>query len=103
MLGLFAAVALAALALPAAAGEGPPPSKRIARIMARGDGASPETAYRVARVGDRYDIVRALGLEVRTEVIVVRGKPYDLVGAVDPKSGRSRDIWFDIGRYYPRF
>jgi predicted RNA-binding protein associated with RNAse of E/G family len=102
MLRLFAAVALALLPAPAIA-EGPPPSRHIARIMARADGGSPETAYRVSSVRDEYEIVRALGLEVKSQALVFRKKPYDILTVVDPKDGSTRDLWFDIGKFFGKF
>ncbi|MET1110545.1 MAG: DUF4919 domain-containing protein [Allosphingosinicella sp.] len=84
-------------AAPAAASA---PSKPIAKIMARGDGASPETAYKVRGVGDEYAIVRALGLEVRSQSLVMRKKAYDVLEVADPRDGSVRQLWFDISRFY---
>jgi hypothetical protein len=104
MLRPFAALALTLLAwTPAAAAEGPAPSKHVAKIMARADGASPETAYRVSSIRDEYEIVRALGFQVKSQALVVRKKPYDMLTVVDPKDGSTREIWFDIGKFYPEF
>lgn len=79
----------------------PPPSSHIVKVMAKGDGASAETAYKVSSVKDEYEIVRVLGLEVKSQSLVVRKKPYDVLEVVDPRDGRSRELWFDIGSFYP--
>lgn len=105
MIGILAALALA---MASANGAGPSaapvsvaaPSKHIAKIMARGDGASPETAYRVSSIRDEYEIVRALGLEVRSQSLVRRKKMYDVLEVADPRDGSIRRLWFDISRFY---
>jgi hypothetical protein len=100
MIGILAALALLLAPgniVPAAAAA---PSKQIAKIMARGDGASPETAYKVRSVRDEYEIVRSLGLEVRSQSLVMRKKAYDVLEVADPRDGRVRPLWFDISRFY---
>jgi hypothetical protein len=103
MIGILAALALALAsgnsAAPSAA-PAPAPSKHIAKIMARADGASPETAYRVSSVRDEYEIVRSLGLEVRSQSLVHRKKMYDVLEVADPRDGSVRQLWFDISRFY---
>ena len=101
MLGFLVSLALA-LAAPAAPPA--PPSDHIAKIMARADGASPETAYKVASVRDEYEIVAALGLTVKSQALVMRGKKaYDLLEVADPRDGSPRRLWFDINSFYPEF
>jgi Domain of unknown function (DUF4919) len=107
MLRLLAAVALAlvATAAPAAPAASPvaAPSKHIAKVMARGDGRSAETAYRVGSVREEYEIVRALGLQVESQALVqARKKPYDVL-TVRERGGGTRALWFDIGSFFPEF
>jgi len=105
MLSLFLALALAA-AQPAAAASTappPPPSSHLAKIMARGDGRSAETAWKVGNVHEEYEIVHALGLEVQSQALVVRKKPYDVLTVRDPRDGTTRALWFDIGSFFPEF
>jgi Domain of unknown function (DUF4919) len=97
---LLAALALAATAAPAALAA--PPSKHIAKIMAGADGSSPETAYKVSSVRDEYEIVAALGLDVKSQALVLRGKAYDVLEVTDAH-GAARRIWFDINSFYPEF
>jgi hypothetical protein len=102
MLSLLFAFALA-LAQPAAAPAAapPPPSAHLAKIMSRGDGRSAETAYKVASVREEYEIVRALGLEMKSQALVMRKKPYDVLTVRDPRDGSTRALWFDIGSFFP--
>ncbi|MEA3010896.1 MAG: hypothetical protein QOJ91_2588 [Sphingomonadales bacterium] len=98
MLPLFVALAVALAAVPAAPAAAP--SRHVAKIMARADGATPETAYKVAGVADEYAIVRALGLQARSQSLTIRKKPYDVLTVVDPRDGKVRQLWFDISRFY---
>jgi hypothetical protein len=105
---MIAILTALALALAPASSAGPSaapvpiaaPSKHIAKIMARADGASPETAYKVSSVRDEYEIVRSLGLEVRSQSLVSRKKMYDVLEVANPKDGSLRRLWFDISRFY---
>jgi hypothetical protein len=102
MLGFLIALALSA-AHSASPGAPPPaPSKHVAKIMAGADGSSPETAYKVSSVRDEYEIVAALGLEVKSQALVLRGKAYDVLEVTDAH-GAVRRIWFDINSFYPEF
>jgi Domain of unknown function (DUF4919) len=103
VLNLFAALLLAVAAppVPAVPASGvAAPSKHVAKIMARADGASPERAYKVSSVRDEYAIVRALGLEVRSQSLIRRKKMYDVLEVADPRDGSVRRLWFDISRFY---
>ncbi|MGF7149514.1 hypothetical protein FHS96_003165 [Sphingomonas zeicaulis] len=80
----------------------PVPSKHIAKIMERGNGLSPETAYKVSSVRDEYQIMAQLGFEVSSQSLVVQRKPYDVLEGKDA-DGQTRKIWFDISKFYGRF
>ena len=103
MIALVLALALALEAAPVPV-EGPPPapSGHIAKIMAHGDGRSPETAYKVGSVRDEYEVVRALGLTVKSQALVGGRKPYDVLEVADAH-GNVLKLWFDIGAFYPEF
>ncbi|MEA3032139.1 MAG: hypothetical protein QOH86_155 [Sphingomonadales bacterium] len=103
MIVLAAALALALSQAPAlAAGPPPAPSAHIARIMAKGDGRSPETAWKVGSVREEYEIVRALGLTVKSQALVGGKKPYDVLEVADA-GGKVVKLWFDISAFYPEF
>lgn len=75
---------------------------RIAKIMARGDGLSMETAFKVSSVQDEYAIVEAMGLELARQSLVILKRPYDVLEAIDA-DGKTHKIWFDVSRFFPTF
>ncbi len=77
--------------------------KLLQKILATGDGKTPETAYRVHSVGQEYAILRALGVEVRQQSLVVQDRAYDVLTAWDPNANAEKQIWFDISKFYPLF
>ena len=100
---MIAFVPALALALALAPGDAAPaPSAHIAKIMAKGDGRSPETAYKVGSVREEYEIVRALGLAVKSQSLIGGKKPYDMLEVVDARGNVLR-LWFDISAFYPEF
>jgi hypothetical protein len=102
MIALVAALALALSPASAPADAPPPPSEHIAKIMAKGDGRSPETAWKVGSVREEYEIVRALGLTVRSQSLIGGKKPYDMLEVADARGNVLR-LWFDISAFYPEF
>lgn len=78
-------------------------SKHVEKILSRADGTSQATAYKVSSVSDEYDIIKALGLEMKSQALVVGKKPYDLITAIDRVTGTERQVWFDISSFYPEF
>jgi hypothetical protein len=78
-------------------------SGHIAKIIARTDGKSQETAYKVDSVHEEYEVLKALGLTPKSQALVIKKKPYDLLTAVDPATGSERELWFDISSFYPEF
>ena len=95
-LALTSAVAVGQPTLPSAS-----VSKHIAKILSRGDGTSDQSAYKVKSVREEYQILAALGLTAGKQSLVIRKKPYDVIEASDPRTGATREVWFDIGSFYP--
>lgn len=77
--------------------------QHIAKIVSRADGKMPDTAYRVGSVQEEYEILKVLGLTSKSQALVVKKKPYDVLTAVDPATGSERQVWFDISSFYPEF
>ena len=94
----------AALLLLLAAPEAPlsPQSDPIAEIMAKSDGKTKETAYKVRSVDDEYAILRRLKLRPNGQSLVMddKGHPYDMLQAVDPATGKQVELWFDIESFF---
>lgn len=104
MLSLLFALALAAANPPVASAPAPPPrSGHLAKVMTKGDGRSAETAWKVGSVREEYEIVRALGLEMKSQALVMRKKAYDVLTVRDPRDGSTRELWFDISGFFPEF
>jgi len=81
-----------------------PASRRIDQLLASADGASAATAYRVRNIGEEYQILAALGLCPHQQSLVMNGrKPYDVLRAVDSRTGAERELWFDIGAFFGRW
>jgi hypothetical protein len=103
MIAFVAAFALALSPAPAAGdAASPAPSAYLAKIMAKGDGRSPETAWKVGSVREEYEIVRALGLTVKSQSLIGGKKPYDMLEVADAR-GNVLKLWFDISAFYPEF
>ena len=78
------------------------PSKRIAKIIGRNDGRSADSAFKVRSVREEYEILAALGLEPGTQSLVATNKGnYDVIHAKDVRTGTQREVWFDIGSFFP--
>jgi hypothetical protein len=78
-----------------------PPSRRIAQLLASATGASAATAYRVRNIGEEYQILDALGLCPQMQALTMpNNHPYDVLTGVDPRTGESRDLWFDIASFF---
>ena len=78
-----------------------PPSRRIAQLLASATGASAATAYRVRNIGEEYQILDALGLCPQMQALVMpNNHPYDVLTGVDPRTGTTRDLWFDIASFF---
>ena len=82
----------------------PPPAAheaRIAALIASASGATAERAISVRNVPEEYEILGALGLCVQMQALIVQGgKHYDLLTAIDPRTGATRELWFDISSFF---
>jgi hypothetical protein len=38
---------------------------------------------------------------MKSQALVVRKKPYDVLTFRDPRDGSTRALWFDIGSFFP--
>jgi hypothetical protein len=98
----FVAALFVSLSPASAEDVSPTVSKRIAKMMAKADGASADTAFKVGSVRDEYEIARALGLNVESQSLVIKKRPYDVLKGKDA-AGNQRELWFDISTIYPMF
>jgi hypothetical protein len=72
-------------------------------VIASANGTSAGDAYRVSSVAQEYEVLRVLGLEARGQALhVINGQPYDVITAYNPRTQETRDVWFDIARFYGR-
>lgn len=76
------------------------PPKRLAKILAKGDGLTRETAYKVATVEQEYEIVRYFGFRPEKQALVMDGRAFDLITGSDSHTGKVREFWFDISSFY---
>jgi len=84
-----------------AAQADPPMSKHIAKLLARHDGKTRESAIKVSSIAEEYEVATALGLKVVEQSLVeIEKKPYDRLKVVDA-SGTASELWFDISGIYP--
>lgn len=80
--------------------------QQIAKELASGDGKAKATAFVVyessegAGVSKEYEVIRFLGLIPKSQALVNDGKPYDVMTVVDPRTGKTAEIWFDISRFF---
>jgi Domain of unknown function (DUF4919) len=69
----------------------------INSILAGADGQSAKTAYVVITVGEEYAVLRALNLDRGRQALRNEdGHSYDVLTVTDPKTKKTRDIWFNI-------
>lgn len=62
-----------------------------------------DTAFKVSSVKEEYQILQALGLEVKSQALMsVKGKNFDLFVATDA-NGITREVWFDTSKFYLAF
>lgn len=91
-------LALALLLQAGAPADAPPP---VATTPAPAPGSSAATAYVVGSIDEEYQIMRERGLTVRSQALMmVNNRPYDRLNGVDPKTGASVTLWFDISRFF---
>jgi hypothetical protein len=82
----------------------PPPAadaRRIANLLAATNGATAETAFHVRSVREEYQILGALGLCPEMQSLIQQGRhTYDMLSARDPRTGATRELWFDISSFF---
>ena len=82
----------------------PPPAadaRRIASLLAATNGATAETAFHVRSIREEYEILGALGLCPEMQSLIQQGRhPYDMLSARDPRTGATRELWFDISSFF---
>jgi hypothetical protein len=72
-------------------------------VLASANGTGPDDAYVVSSVAQEYEVLRLLGLTVQQQrVHMINGQPYDVLTAINPQTQQSRDVWFDISRFFRR-
>ena len=71
-------------------------------IFATGDGNSARTAYRILSIHEEYVVASVLDLKVDSQRLNTEGGYYDVMKVIDPKTGESREIWFDISAFFGR-
>ena len=96
-LALAVLVALAPLATACAT----PPD--AATVLASAGGTGPDDAYVIANVAQEAEILRLLGVELQSQALhVIDGRPFDVLTVRDPATGTTREVWFDISRFFRR-
>jgi hypothetical protein len=63
-------------------------------------GASAITAIKVSNVPEEYKIARKMKLRALSQSLVTQERSYDVLNCLD-KSGKPRELWFDISSFYP--
>jgi hypothetical protein len=73
-------------------------------VLASANGTGPDDAYVVSSVEQEYEVLHLLGLQVQRQSLhVINGKPFDVLTVVNPQTQETRDVWFDISRFYGRY
>ena len=95
------ALLLAGALLPALAGCVLPPDAPT--VLASAGGTGPDDAYVVYSAEQEREVLRLLGGEVQGQRLhVIDGRPFDVITLRDPQNGETRDVWFDIARFFRR-
>lgn len=72
-------------------------------VIASANGTGPDDAYVVSSVAQEYEVLRLLGLESQGQSLrVIDGHPYDVIDAIDLQTQETREVWFDISRFFGR-
>lgn len=97
---LYAALLLLGISSEPAATSAPPQQEGLV-LPAGKDGRDAASAIKVNSVDEEYAIIRRLGLKPKVQsLMMVEGRPYDMIRVLDPQTGRKRDVWFDIGSFF---
>ena len=68
-------------------------------IKASVDGKSPEKAFEVISINEEYGLIRSLGLRPIGQALVEdKGRRYDAITVVDPKTNEESKIYFNIDK-----
>ena len=63
------------------------------------DGKSPEKAFEVISINEEYGLIRSLGLRPIGQALVEdKGRRYDAITVVDPKTNEESKIYFNIDK-----
>jgi hypothetical protein len=78
-----------------------PPQQTTPAPAAVADGRDAANAIKVGSVAEEYAIMRRLGLEPRMQsLMMIDNHPYDMIRVADPRTGKTREIWFDIQSFF---
>ena len=95
---LYAALLL--LGTPTAPPQAAAPRESPARAE-MADGRDAANAIKVDSVAEEYAIMRRLGLKPEMQsLMMIGGHPYDMIRVVDPRTGKRRELWFDIQSFF---
>lgn len=68
-------------------------------IKASVDGKSPEKAFEVISINEEYGLIRSLGLRPIGQALMEdKGRRYDAITVVDPKTNEESKIYFNIDK-----
>lgn len=76
--------------------------KKLAKILANGDGLSRKTAYVVSSIDQEYKILNYLQLKPEVQALVIEGKAYDVFTVKNLTTGEKREVWFDVSKFFGR-
>ncbi|MFC3096705.1 hypothetical protein [Alteraurantiacibacter palmitatis] len=72
-------------------------------ILASAGGTGPDDAYVVHSRAQEGEVLALLGLvAVRQELHLLNGRTFHVTAARNPQTHETRDVWFDISRFYGR-
>ena len=72
-------------------------------IIASASGTGPDDAYVVYTRAQEGEVLALLGLEaVGQELRLIDGRTFHVTSAHNPQTSETRDVWFDISRFYGR-
>ena len=72
-------------------------------VLASANGTGPDDAYVVSSVEQEYEVLRLLGLTVQQQSVhMINGQPFDVLTTINPTTQQTRDVWFDISRFFRR-
>ena len=78
-----------------------PPDAPTVLASARGTGAN--DAYAISSAAQKSGILRLLGVQSQSQMRrVIDGRAFDVLTVRDTATGATREVWFDISRYFRR-